>query len=60
MAKQLGTALGLVLGVLGIAAGILAQVGDNSVHQNNPLLIGGAIVLGSSIIAAAIAGRTRT
>lgn len=46
--------VGLFLGALGIAAGVLGQVIDNSIHHKNPLLIAGSIVFGAGLIADAL------
>jgi hypothetical protein len=51
--------LGITLGLLGIAAGILIQIIHNSAIGDNPLMTSGAIVFGSGLIAGAIERRKK-
>jgi hypothetical protein len=50
-------ALAVILGLMGIAAGVLTQVAYNSAIGSNPLMISGAIVFGAGLIAGALQQR---
>lgn len=49
--------LAVVLGLAGLAAGVLTQVIYNTAVGGNPLMTSGAIVFGAGVIATAIQNR---